>query len=294
MRSRVFTGSNAFGGRQVTQPSHSHSAHGLLEGGPHDVIHDPYVNGHMGDPDTAALDPLFYLHHSNVDRIWLEWLRLGNGRTNPNSSGPWGNQTFTFYDENSTTDQDKVTIAVSDVEEITALGYSYDIYPDEEGPAHPVEYLEKIVMAVSEAKTRPLNERVQVHLQTTQQAEKFITKLKASDAAPVVIAVSIHRVRFKGGRDSAIHVYLNVPQGVKQLTPESVYYGGTFSFFGRDGHDGPLDSEVAVTTTVLELLDRKVWGEDVTITLVREPTDVKAGLVGEVTFDKLTLYAAPN
>jgi hypothetical protein len=26
----------------------------------------------MSDPDFAALDPIFYLHHSNIDRIWAD------------------------------------------------------------------------------------------------------------------------------------------------------------------------------------------------------------------------------
>jgi hypothetical protein len=62
----------AFGGWPVTS---SQSGMGLLESGPHNVIHD-WVgsrcgnNRDMGTLRYAALDPLFYLHHANVDRIW--------------------------------------------------------------------------------------------------------------------------------------------------------------------------------------------------------------------------------
>jgi tyrosinase len=29
----------------------------------------------MTNPDTAALDPIFWLHHANIDRLWNVWLR---------------------------------------------------------------------------------------------------------------------------------------------------------------------------------------------------------------------------
>jgi tyrosinase len=40
----------------------------------------------MGDPGLAALDPIFYLHHANIDRMWAGWNEvLGNANpTDPN------------------------------------------------------------------------------------------------------------------------------------------------------------------------------------------------------------------
>jgi tyrosinase len=32
----------------------------------------------MSDPGTAALDPIFYLHHCNIDRMWAVWNASGN------------------------------------------------------------------------------------------------------------------------------------------------------------------------------------------------------------------------
>lgn len=48
---------------------------GTLEDNPHNFGHY-YVGGRtglMGVPDTAALDPIFYLHHCQIDRMWAEW-----------------------------------------------------------------------------------------------------------------------------------------------------------------------------------------------------------------------------
>jgi polyphenol oxidase len=80
---------------------------GNLENGPHGLVHiwvgDPTLqaaNEDMGVLATAAQDPVFFAHHSNIDRYWDVWLQMGDGRTNPTDSG-WATQTWTFYDENS-------------------------------------------------------------------------------------------------------------------------------------------------------------------------------------------------
>ena len=38
----------------------------------HNYIHG-YVGGDMSDPNLAAYDPIFFPHHSNIDRIWAIW-----------------------------------------------------------------------------------------------------------------------------------------------------------------------------------------------------------------------------
>ena len=37
----------------------------------------------MGSFYTAGLDPLFWLHHANIDRLWEVWLSLDSGHVNP-------------------------------------------------------------------------------------------------------------------------------------------------------------------------------------------------------------------
>ena len=79
-------GSPGFGGVN-TGFNHSGQVHGGIETQPHDWVHglvgggDPQSNlpGLMSDPDTAGLDPIFWLHHANIDRLWEVW------RNNPTS-----------------------------------------------------------------------------------------------------------------------------------------------------------------------------------------------------------------
>jgi tyrosinase len=52
-----------------------------MEGDPHGLAHTSF-GGFIHDPPTAAKDPLFFLLHCNVDRLWAKWQRQ-NGRFDP-------------------------------------------------------------------------------------------------------------------------------------------------------------------------------------------------------------------
>src|SRR5256885_15540262 len=69
-------------GGGITAFSHDGSDTGAIESNPHNLVHimvgglqEPY--GFMSDPDYAALDPIFWVHHCNVDRLWAAWLKIG-------------------------------------------------------------------------------------------------------------------------------------------------------------------------------------------------------------------------
>ncbi|HEY5857000.1 MAG TPA: tyrosinase family protein, partial [Aldersonia sp.] len=103
---------------------------GALETTPHNVMHPTIggpqagacAGGLMTDPRCAALDPIFWLHHANIDRLWNTWLALGGGRANPTQS-TWLNTSFSFRDENGAA----VTMTGADVVDTAAqLGYIYD------------------------------------------------------------------------------------------------------------------------------------------------------------------------
>jgi hypothetical protein len=119
----------SFGGGKVG-PAHFGGALGALETTPHNIMHptiggaevDPCAGGLMTDPDCAALDPIFWLHHANIDRLWNAWLALGGGRANPPDTA-WLTPAFRFVDEHGAT----VTMSAADVVDSAAqLGYVYD------------------------------------------------------------------------------------------------------------------------------------------------------------------------
>jgi hypothetical protein len=81
------------------------STRGLLESYPHDQIHRA-VGGIVGDtvgamatPPTAAFDPIFSVHHSNIDRLWAEWACKPGKKWGKLPSSYWFNErAWFFYD----------------------------------------------------------------------------------------------------------------------------------------------------------------------------------------------------
>ena len=60
-----------------------------LEGNPHGTAHTSF-GGSISSIGTAAKDPLFFLLHANVDRLWAKWQRQ-NGRFNPATPASFDN-----------------------------------------------------------------------------------------------------------------------------------------------------------------------------------------------------------
>jgi tyrosinase len=53
----------------------------VLEDGPHNRVHD--IIGNVMSSMDSPNDPVFWLHHANVDRLWAAWVYAGAGRRMP-------------------------------------------------------------------------------------------------------------------------------------------------------------------------------------------------------------------
>ena len=111
-----------FGG-PATGFNHFGRTNGQLERVPHNAVH-VRIGGWMADPDTAALDPIFWLHHCNIDRLWEEWLIADALHFNPFEDAWVSGQSFEFHDGNGVA----FAITCGQTEDTTRLmhGYKYD------------------------------------------------------------------------------------------------------------------------------------------------------------------------
>jgi len=93
---------------------------GMVEGYGHNFIHE-LVGGLMRRLTTAATDPIFWLHHCNVDRVWATW----HARQAANVYPPdWTARTLGGFV--GAGGEDTGSWRVGDVLETRSLGYAYD------------------------------------------------------------------------------------------------------------------------------------------------------------------------
>lgn len=100
---------------------------GSVEVYPHNTMHG--WTGDISRPNNedmaayyaAARDPIFYAHHSNIDRLWETWRALDPDRHVDFADPDWLDTSFLFYDE----DARLVRITVRDMLDASKLRYTY-------------------------------------------------------------------------------------------------------------------------------------------------------------------------
>jgi polyphenol oxidase len=83
--------------------------------GPHASVHNAFAPGDMADLQYSPRDPVFYAHHSNIDRLWSSWVAAGH--SNPD----FKDAKVYFYDEKSVWRY----VLMNDVRDEKKLGYQY-------------------------------------------------------------------------------------------------------------------------------------------------------------------------
>ncbi len=120
----------SFGGGYLEDITLFHIADelGQLDGQPHGTVHSA-VNGNMGLFETAGLDPVFWMHHANVDRLWETYARdLGHGYPfeDGTPAGPahdsWSSQVFRFLRPDGRVFEWTAPMVV----DLASLDYRYD------------------------------------------------------------------------------------------------------------------------------------------------------------------------
>lgn len=259
-----------FGGPALRQLQHTGNTFGALENLPHNWVHG-FVGGNMGDADRAARDPIFYLHHANIDRMWEQWLRMGGGRANPGDR-TWLDQTFTFYDEN----KQRVTISVRQVVNLADLGYSYEGLNGQVAQRAQTTGQANVqqIAATRLPQPRRIDTNVTVGLMPTQQTSTVSQRTPTGRTTRIMLAVS--GVEFSPRVDSAIAVYINLPPNAQTRSPEDRHFAGYISCFGHAHHGHAAGTPAGesctldIMPTAVRLNQNREWNwNEMTVTLER-------------------------
>jgi tyrosinase len=295
-------GSPGFGGVE-TAFSHGGNINGRLERRPHNGLHvlvggsiqgadpnDPRNLGLMTNPDTAALDPIFWIHHANIDRLWEVWVARNPAKHKNPSDLAWLNgpanrkfvmpdaegqtQVFTPAQMRSTTAPplDYVYQDVSDPldgtdravvrrealgREAAALGAAVEGTGMEEKPAELIGANDSPVQVGRNVETQVRMDRAA----TRRLSRSFATGAAAAPSAQEPDRVFLNLENIRGTNDAAVfYVYVNLPDDADPKEhPENL--AGVVSLFGvtkasrsDSAHAGNGITEVLDITHVVDAL----------------------------------------
>ena len=254
-----------------------------LNAGLHGNVHGAVGDGtNMGTVPTAAGDPIFWMHHCNIDRLWASWNNAG--RANP-ATPAFLNQQYTFAGPAGT----GVTWKVQDVLSIAALGYSYDklapvpLCLTRPGPrVTQLATIKRVAIGPDPVHAKLLMEPAQA------ATEKLTLKLPALSAEQGIFLV-LDNIQTNVSPNTLYRVYLGMPAGTTGAAREA-YRVGTINFFEAASHaEGATNMEPPhysfdVTALVKRLGAAKTITDEPTVSIVpsSKPSAEARPLIGNV------------
>ena len=277
---------------------------GELERVPHGSMHSE-VGGFMGMFHTAGLDPLFWMHHANIDRLWEAWRRIRTTNTNPPDALWRTGVTFEFHDETGAI----VQHTSADVEKTTStlLGYEYD---DVSNPCGgEVESIATEDEPMSDRKPEMVGATDRPIALTGQPAVAHMALSPPTGPAGGLEATSTQSTVYLNvenitgsGKPLSYAVYLNVPAG-EEPDQHPELFAGILPMFGvaessrsDDAHaGGGVQYTLDVTRVVRVLEQRGDWNSaDVRISFVPRRRAMLESAAGEppIQVGRVSIYVA--
>jgi Common central domain of tyrosinase len=224
----------------------------------------------MGAVPYSSNDPILWLHHANIDRLWSCWTNIP-GHKNPANDSNFVGQPFSFIDATG----QKITKKVDDLFNNTLVDYKYEqetncarsggvaVAENISAPANAAASGAAVEMTAGQihdllAQGKTLSEatkpvalsaattKVWVELRNDDEM-KVVNSLARGASAPVptVTHLVLSGITFAAPPAAQFYVYLE-----DSADPKRREYAGTISFFNAAPHFGPHDhnhaeSEVA-------------------------------------------------
>ena len=223
-----------------------------LEGQPHGTMHCGTGTNcqapDIGIVPVAGLDPVFYMHHANIDRLWQCWMvRKANGakidlawaKANLGMPQSWFDQSWSFVNENG----QAVSMKVSQLFEPGGIDYVYDkvtdcvpaVPPQPESPAGADELGTVTNVAPVELRGRTL--AVPLAPSTQEGPERRLPEQIQVEPGRTVLI--LEDVRVQGGNPGVTYRIVLHRRG----DPTRRAYVATINWFGilhseHGGHEG--------------------------------------------------------
>ncbi|MCU4491372.1 tyrosinase family protein [Acinetobacter guillouiae] len=218
-----------FGGGETNFSHDGHrSSTGSVEQYPHNIMHVLVGGigtfGLMNDPNFAALDPLFYVHHANIDRLWSVWNKYDHidptNNTNP-TDDTWLSPELRSPFIVPNPDETNWDFVPKDVTNEEGLNYQYTssyIYTVAFGTKlSPVSTSNKVLLRMKKFGLDKFNqEKTDIEL-----IGSTTNKIQITGLTPVSISIDKKNPQLKNGFKSVVQV---IEKNLKKLITPSKFY----------------------------------------------------------------------
>ncbi|BCT93864.1 hypothetical protein LYSHEL_28910 [Lysobacter helvus] len=255
-----------------------------IDSGIHGRIHTLVGNGRgMGAVPYAGNDPLFCVHHANIDRIWASWNKNGNKNPTDPIAYPWITTSFAMADANGA----RISRQVKNLYSALQLGYDYDRFvpkpPVTTTTPPPTTTLAaksaaatatRIAAAQTEADLGATPTKVRM-LRISGTRKTDVLGLDTDNRRALLVLRKLHTWKQP---EVLYHVYITA----RPTDPvDNAHYVGAINFFDAEFHDHGGGSKLD------EALGENFFSFDVTAllnTIAKKPHGVAAGSELYVTF----------
>jgi tyrosinase len=245
---------------------------GRLENAPHNYIHT-FVGGHMRT-FMSPLDPIFWLHHANVDRLWTEWAKKKKAMPKDKN---WLSAKMTFCGP----DGKPASTAVEEVLGTHKLGYRYDTQSETDSEpvlAEPEPETPDKLHSVAKIKRPPdPGQPVLFDFQPSDSLRErlgFVASSPSRVAGKSAVRLAVH-VQPPADPTIVVRVFLNCPSLSIDTPYSNPHHIGSFAFFEHQKSGDP-HTRVAfrptrvfldMTSTLRALGQEKLYDTDGPITV---------------------------
>ena len=236
-------------------PSHniappSANVFSTLEAFPHNKVHN-YIGGYGAHAapwgnmtnNLSPVDPIFFLHHSNMDRLWDVWTRkqrrlgLPYLPTKPDERKTYSSEPFLFY-----VDGNGHYVGPSTAGKyVSTTVFDYDYEP---GSGEVIVNGPRAALTTQRT-TPPIAGTVRGNTATVVVPRSTIQQhLAATLSRPLTVLITLTRPAGSSA-PREFDVLVNAPPGVTNVTADSPYYAGTFAFFGPVMHGMRMSADAS-------------------------------------------------
>lgn len=221
--------------------------------------------------NLSSCDPIFFLHHCNIDRLWDVWTRRQQAAGQPTAPegdllDPYKREPYLFY-VNGKGDPVTDKTTAWDYFERSAFDYSYAPGSGEEVVTAPV-----LVAATQMLVTARTAEGARMG--TLAAAVESPGMLRAEVEKPDTAAVQIAEVSFQPPHDAFGKVFSLFIAPAGDATPEDREFAGSFTFFGHVGHADVTTFSTPVSEALDKLAAKGMLGDKAQLSFSLETSGV--------------------